>query len=229
MFQIVAPDAEDRKYAAARDAGATCRPLRPSGAGKNEVAQAGQLGRRQARQVFGMSSKLGKATGVAPRSKQKSGPKTEEKQAVTPTNDRKSEELYTALVVTVIAITAGILLMSGMLWLVDSLGPQTGDIIAFPAMRIPSVSTASFTASRAIAPDGMSCILDVQTIQKFGGSLVVESRQFEPSRIYQVHWAGTRTSGGRDDCGSSADLLLNSNQISVLIFAAGGTGVKAQN
>ena len=172
---------------------------------------------------------LGKATGVAPRSEQKSGPQTEEKQAVTPTNDRKSEELYTALVVTVIAITAGILLMSGMLWLVDSLGPQTGDIIAFPATRIPSVSTASFTASRAIAPDGMSCILDVQTIQKFGGSLVVESRQFEPSRIYQVHWAGTRTSGGRDDCGSSADLLLNSNQISVLIFAAGGTGVKAQN
>ena len=94
---------------------------------------------------------------------------------------------------------------------------------------IPSVSTASFVASRAIAPDSMACILDVQTMQKSGGSLVVESTQSVPSRIFQVHWAGARTSNNRDDCGGSADLLLNSYQISALIFAAGGTGVKTQN
>jgi hypothetical protein len=148
---------------------------------------------------------------------------------VTPTNDRKSGELYTALVVMVIAINAGIQLMAGLLQLADRLGPQTGDIIAFPATQEPSVSTASFAASRAIAPDSMSCILDVQTMQKSGGSVVVEATQFEPSRIFQVHWAGARTSNDRADCGGSADLLLNSNQISTLIFAAGGTGVKAQD
>lgn len=148
---------------------------------------------------------------------------------MTPTNDRKSGELYTAFLVMVVVITAGILLITGLLRLVGRLGPQTGDIIAFPAARVPSVSTASFAASRAIAPDSMSCILDVRTMQTSGGSLVVESTRFEPSLIFQVHWAGARTSNDRDDCGGSADLLLNSNQISALVFAAGGTGAKAQN
>jgi hypothetical protein len=148
---------------------------------------------------------------------------------VTPTNHWKSGELYTALLVMVIAITTGILLMAALLRLVDRLGPQTGDIIAFPAVRLPSVSTASFAVSRAIDPNSMSCILDVQIMQKSGGSLVVESTQFEPSRIFQVHWAGAQTSNDRDDCGGSADLLLNSNQVSALIFAAGGKGIKAQN
>ena len=148
---------------------------------------------------------------------------------MTPTNDRKSGELSTAFMVVVVVITGGSLLAAGLLRLADRLGPQTGDIIAFPATRVPSVSTASFAASRAIGPDSMSCILDVQTMQKSGGSLVVESTQSEPSRIFQVHWAGARTSNDRDDCGGSADLLLNSYQISALIFAAGGTGVKTQN
>jgi hypothetical protein len=50
---------------------------------------------------------------------------------VTPIKDRKSGELYTAFVVTVTAITAGMLLTAGLLRLVDRLEPQTGDIIAF--------------------------------------------------------------------------------------------------
>jgi hypothetical protein len=148
---------------------------------------------------------------------------------VTPTNDRKSGELYTAFRVMVVVVTAGILLTAGLLRLADRLTPQTGDIIAFPVTGVPSVSTASFAVARAVAPEGMSCILAVQSMQKSGGSLVVESTQFEPSRIFQVHWAGARTSNDRDDCGDSADLLLNSDQISALIFAAGGSGVKAQN
>ena len=121
--------------------------------------------------------------------------------------------------------SAGILLTVGLLRLADRMGPETGDIIAFPATRVPSASTTSFSARRAIAVDTMSCILDMQAMQKSGGSLVVESSQFEPSRIFRVHWAGVRASDGRDDCGGSADLLLKSNQISALIFAAGGTGV----
>jgi hypothetical protein len=56
--------------------------------------------------------------------------------------------------------------------------------------------------------------------------MVVETSQFEPNRIFRVHWAGVRTSKDHGDCGRSADLLLNSNQLAILIFAAGGTGVK---
>ena len=148
---------------------------------------------------------------------------------MTPTNDRKSGDLYTAFKVIAVVIAMGIPLTAGLMRLVDRLGPQTGDIIAFPATRVPSDSTVSFAVNHAIALDGMSCILDVQTMQKSGGSLVVESTQFEPSRIFKVHWAGARTSNDRDDCGRSADLLLNSYQITALISAAGGTGAKAQN
>jgi hypothetical protein len=147
---------------------------------------------------------------------------------VTPTNDRKSGDLYTAFKVIAVVIAMGIPLTAGLMRLVDRLGPQTGDIIAFPATRVPSAITVSFTVNHAITRDSMSCILDVQTMQQFGGSLVVEAAQYEPSWIFKVHWAGGRTSNDRDDCGGSADLLLNSYQISALIFAAGGTGAKAQ-
>ncbi len=129
----------------------------------------------------------------------------------------------------VVVITAGFLLMAGLLRLADRRAAQAGDIIAFPATRVPSVSTAPFAARRAIVADSMTCVLDVQTMQKSGGSLVVEASRFDPGRIFRVHWVGVRTSSDRDDCGSSADLLLNSNQISALIFAAGGTGVEAHN
>ena len=71
---------------------------------------------------------------------------------MTPTNDRKSGELYTAFLVIVVVITAGILLTAGLSRLVGRLGPQTGDIIAFPAARVPSVSTASFAASSCHRP-----------------------------------------------------------------------------
>ena len=148
---------------------------------------------------------------------------------MTPTNDRKSRELYAAFIVVAVVMTAGILSTAGLLRLADRMAPQIGDILAFRATRAPSISTASFAVRRAMSADSRSCILDVQTMQKSGGSLVVETSQFEPDRIFRVHWAGVRTSSDGDDCGSSADLLLNSNQISALIFAAGGTGVEAHN
>ncbi len=141
------------------------------------------------------------------------------------TNDRKSGERYTAIIALSAAITLGVVVTSSLLRLIDSLGPQTGDIIAFTATRSPSVSTAIFSARRTV---GTPCLLDLPTIQKSGGSLVIESTRSEPDRTFQVHWAGTQTSSDRDDCGDSADLLLNSDQISALVSAAGGMGAKAQ-
>jgi hypothetical protein len=142
------------------------------------------------------------------------------------TNDRRSVEWYTTIIALSAVITLGIVVTSSLLRLIDSLGPQTGDMIAFPATRLPSASTESFTARRT---GGTSCLLDVPTIQKSGGSLVVESTRSEPDRTFQVHWAGTRTSGDREDCGGSADLLLDRYQISALVSAAGGMGPKVQN
>lgn len=154
---------------------------------------------------------------------------TKGKQAVTPSNDSKSGERYIAFMVIGVAITACILLMVVLIQLAGGRAPQTGDIIAFLATRTPLISATSFAARRAMVPDNVLCTLDVQTMQRSGGSLVVETSEFKPNRIFRVHWAGARTSSNDDDCGSSADLLLNSNQIFALIFAAGGKGVKAQD
>lgn len=179
--------------------------------------------------VCGMSAKQRRGRSVALHSMQQADPWNQGKPAVTPTNERKSGDRYIAFMVIAAAITACILLMLGLAQLASGRAPETGDIIAFPGTRTPLISATSFTARRAITTSGMSCTLDVQTMQRSGGSLVVEASEFSPSRIFRVHWAGVRTSSNHDDCGSSADLLLNNNQIFALIFAAGGKGVKAQD
>lgn len=145
------------------------------------------------------------------------------------TNHRKTSKRYTAFLLLCVVLMMGIGLLESLLRLVDGLGPQIGDVIAFPATQAPLVNTASFSVSRAADATGTPCTLDVPTMQKSGGSLVVVSKQYEPNQIFQAHWAGRRTSNEHDDCGDSAELLLNSNQLSALIFAAGGKGVKAQN
>jgi hypothetical protein len=147
---------------------------------------------------------------------------------MTPTDDRKSREVYAALMVMVFVIVIAMLLMVGLFRLADNLGPQIGDIVSFPPSRIPSFGTASVAVSHVTPSFNRSCILDVHVMQRFGGSLVIEATQRKPDRNFLVHWAGGRTSDGLDDCGSSADLLLNRVQITALIFAAGGTGLKAE-
>jgi hypothetical protein len=147
---------------------------------------------------------------------------------VPPTNDRKSGESYAATAILVAVVIAGLLLTVGFRRLADDCGPQTGDIIAFPATQAPS-SNATITVNSARASGSTACVLDFHVMQKSGGSLVVEATRLESGRGFLVHWAGRRTSDSQDDCGGSLDLLLNSAQIGALIFAAGGTGAKIQN
>jgi hypothetical protein len=151
---------------------------------------------------------------------------TVEQSAMTPANDRKPGELHAALLAVAFVIVTGMLLLVGLLRLDDSLGPQIGDIVSFPPSQLQSVSTASMTVSPATPYAHATCVLDVPVMQRFGGSLVIEATHSKPDRQFQAHWAGSRTSDGQEDCGGSADLVLNPVQIAALIFAAGGTGVK---
>jgi hypothetical protein len=41
-----------------------------------------------------------------------------------------------------------------------------------------------------------------------------------------VHWAGTHTSEGADDCGSKADLTISGSDLQLLTNAVGGAGVE---
>lgn len=149
---------------------------------------------------------------------------------MTPTNRHKSSETSAAFLGMATLGLAAIVTIVGLKGLADSLGPQLGDIVSF----LPSDTSTSMSSSITVSPVNTSarnpCVLDMQVIQKSGGSLVIEATRSKPDRLFKVHWAGVRTSHGQCDCGNSADLLLNSVQITALIFAAGGKGVKsAQN
>jgi hypothetical protein len=145
---------------------------------------------------------------------------------MTPTNDRKSSERHTAIAAVALVIVTGMVLAAGLSRLAEELEPKIGDIISFPVAKIPSNSTAMIAADQADTLSGRHCVLDLHIMERFGGSLMIEGAQLGPSHRFRVHWAGARTSDGRDDCGRSADLLLNSVQVAALVFAAGGTGVK---
>jgi hypothetical protein len=145
---------------------------------------------------------------------------------MTPSNDSHSTELHFVLLAIATVIVTAITLAAGLLRLADNLGPRIGDIIAFPVTRIPSVSTTVIMVDPVGASSRRPCVLDVPVMQRSGGSLMIEAMQFKPDRRFRVHWAGSRTSDGQEDCGGSADLLLNHFQITTLVFAAGGTGVK---
>jgi hypothetical protein len=124
------------------------------------------------------------------------------------------------LAAMLLAVVSG---MAGIVHQVAELGPRVGDLVAFdPAHRAPFTSDARLTAYR---PEQTACVLDVATIQKSGGSLVLESRGSGPDRPYQAHWSGLRTSQDADDCGRQADLVLSRSDIDTLATAAGGFGV----
>jgi hypothetical protein len=127
------------------------------------------------------------------------------------------------LAVAALALTAALVVV-GLLELADAFGPQMGDVVSFPASSAPSFSTASITVNPTRPSSYATCVLDIQVMHRFGGSFVIEAK---PGGDFQVHWAGLRTSYGRENCGGSADLLLNRAQVAALIFAAGGKGVKA--
>ena len=146
---------------------------------------------------------------------------------MTPTNQRRSNETGAAVLVVASIAIAGMVAFVGLSGLADRLGPHLGDIVAFLPSRELSSSTASISVSPVNAAARKHCVLDVRAIEKSGGSLVIEATHAKPDDTFQVHWAGLRTSDGQDDCGSSADFLLNRVQIAALIFAAGGKGTKA--
>jgi hypothetical protein len=126
-------------------------------------------------------------------------------------NESKTSGIGTVLLsVAVIALT-GMVGTIGLIREVADIGPKVGDIVAFEPLDQATVA----------------CVLDVRAMHAGGGSVIIESRQ--PMTLYgmRVHWAGARTSNDGMNCGSSAELLLNQDDIEVLAMAAGGFGVPA--
>jgi hypothetical protein len=130
------------------------------------------------------------------------------------------------VVVLGLAGTAGTI---GLLRQVGEFGPKVGDIVSFdPREALSRDMQPKITATRASDHPGGTCVLDVTVMHAGGGSVVIEARQPQTSSGYRVHWAGAHSSDDPANCGASADLLLNQEDIEILALAAGGYGVSAR-
>lgn len=74
-------------------------------------------------------------------------------------------------------------------------------------------------------PGQFGCVLDLNTLRRSGGSLVIEARMPTENRAYRLHWAGERTAVDASDCGPSADVIIDRRDLSALAAAAGGFGI----
>jgi hypothetical protein len=100
--------------------------------------------------------------------------------------------------------------------------PHIGDIVAFT----PSTDPQDEDGTRLIVHRStqFGCILDLSVLRRSGGSLVVESQVTEAGDSFRVHWAGERTSADNANCGRSADLVLDAQELDILALNAGGYG-----
>lgn len=105
----------------------------------------------------------------------------------------------------------------------NQLGPTVGSLVVF---RPNDADAAWWQIDATIGDlDGKSlrkCILRPSVMQSGGGSMVIEARRMSSPPVYRVHWAGTHTSRGSTDCGTSADIVLSRSELMRLADVAGG-------
>ena len=144
------------------------------------------------------------------------------------TNDSNTSGVGSVLLSIAAIALAGMAGTIGLIHQIGELGPKVGDIVAFdPLDPISRDMHARLSAMAADNRPGVACVLDVRAMHANGGSLIIEAREPRTGFGYRVHWAGTSSSNDSTDCGSSADLLVNLDDIEVLAMAAGGFGVPA--
>jgi hypothetical protein len=142
-------------------------------------------------------------------------------------NDNKVSGISTVLLgVTAIAL-AGMVGTIGLIQQVGTLGPKVGDIVAFDPQDSVSRDIRPHVMAVPANQIGVACELDVQAMHQGGGSLIIESRSLETGGPIRIHWEGARTATDGTNCGSSADLVVEQDDIEILALAAGGFGPSA--
>jgi hypothetical protein len=100
--------------------------------------------------------------------------------------------------------------------------PHIGDIVSFIASSgQPVDGGVLLTVQR---PDQFFCELDMNILRNSGGSVVVEKEVYRAPGSFNVHWAGARTAAGSGNCGTHAELILDTHQLDLLAAAAGPKG-----
>lgn len=109
----------------------------------------------------------------------------------------------------------------------QEVGPDVGEIVTYDPHDGPKRWDMPGIPARMASSDtlGRSCVLTPSVIAAGGGSFVIEAKQLDHPPIFLVHWSGSCTDAGAQDCGRSADLLLSLIQLRALANVAGGFGV----
>jgi hypothetical protein len=144
-------------------------------------------------------------------------------------DDGNSSGVSSVILGMVVLALAGTVGTIGLLREVSEFGPKVGDIVSFdPLETLSRDMQAKIAATRASGRPEGTCVLDVSAMLAGGGSVVIEARQPQTNSGYRVHWAGARSGDDPANCGASADLLLNQEDIEILALAAGGYGVPSR-
>jgi hypothetical protein len=111
----------------------------------------------------------------------------------------------------------------------DEFRPKVGDIVVFkPGSQDPDMwqLTIPGTLLSQTGSPGRPCSMDPNIMATTGGSLVVESRQTDPSLQYVVHWIGAQTAATENgSCGADATVRVSRTDLQRLANAAGGFGI----
>jgi hypothetical protein len=139
-------------------------------------------------------------------------------------HDDKSTGLFPAALLAVVVALVGLAGAVKIARTAVDFGPAVGDIVQFdPLGYMPLDIHTQVAAARA---DANGCLLDLESIHRRGGSLIVEQRYLgDGNHRYRVHWAGQSSAEGASDCGHEADLTLDDTNLNLLAMAAGGWGV----
>jgi hypothetical protein len=143
-------------------------------------------------------------------------------------NTHEASGIITVLLGVAAIGLAGMVGTIGLIRSVGELGPKVGDIVSFdPGDAMSRDMRTRISAIPANNLPGVACVLDVQAMHAGGGSVIVEARQSLNGYGLRVHWAGAHSAPDGTGCGTSADLLLNSEDLETLAMAAGGYGTAA--
>ena len=133
-----------------------------------------------------------------------------------------SSGLLTAALLAIVASLTGVAGAVKLAQTAVNWAPGVGDMISFDPRAAMSDDLQRQTVLARNAE--RECMLDLDTLHKTGGSLVIEARMPGNPPRYQVRWAGTQSSPDQYDCGASAELTLDSANLDTLAMAAGGWG-----
>ena len=128
-------------------------------------------------------------------------------------------------------LTAGavVLMLASMVWLAVLISstfssPRVGDLLIFkPGTRVADMDTVVARRSGATGPQA-TCVLNPEVMVNGGGSIVVEARSVT-GQAYNLHWAGAQTAAAPHDCGRSAELIVSTADLRLLVTTMGGRGL----